>query len=154
MQASMYGFINSIFRVKDILMEQISNRDRMLIMDNLFSDKWNGIYLKLENSCRYYREFEHNKCSASADLPAIGWSESIVSRIAQIRTDLNVFSEHEIKCLVYHGETLAETILAKWHYALYNAMFSLPSYQAPEIPDSSETQIFHGLRNSHKFLST
>lgn len=151
---SMYGFINSIFRVKDILMEQISNRDRRLIMDNLFSDKWTGVYLKLENSCRYYREFEHNKCSASADVPVIGWSESIVSRIAQIRTDLNIFSEHEIKCLVYHGETLSETVFAKWHNANYFDLCSKPSYKIPIIPDSSETQIFQGLRNSHKLLST
>ncbi|SFM26780.1 patatin-like phospholipase family protein [Pelosinus propionicus] len=145
-----YGFANSLLRISDILMEQVSNRDRSKIMDNLLKDIWKGIYFKLENSCRWYREFEHEKCAKSSDVPDFGWSDSIVSRIAQIRTDLNRFNEHERKCLIYHGETLVETTVSKWNNAQYKEMSKLSHYQPPTELQISEKSILEELKNSHK----
>ena len=71
-------------------MEQVSNRDRMKIVDNLLDNKWFGVYFKLENSCRWYRDYKHKKCPDAPILPNFGFSDSVVNRIAQIRTDLNI----------------------------------------------------------------
>lgn len=147
-----YGLLNSIFRIKDILMEQVSNRDRMKIVDNLLDNKWFGVYFKLENSCRWYRDYKHKKCPDAPILPNFGFSDSVVNRIAQIRTDLNIFSDMEIKCLVYHGETLAETAIAKWHNHDYAALRDSKEYSLLTDLGCSEDKIFNGLNSSHKLF--
>ena len=147
-----YGLLNSIFRIKDILMEQVSNRDRNKIVDNLLDKKWSGVYFKLENSCRWYRNYKHEKCPDAPILPEFGLSDSVVNRIAQIRTDLNKFSEMEIKCLVHHGETLAETSIAKWHNQDYVALRDSKEYSLLTDLGCSEDKIYNGLNSSHKLF--
>ena len=133
-------------------MEQVSNRDRQTIMRRLLdgSDKeWSGLYFKLENSCRWFRESLPEK-GVPADLPILGWSDSTVSRIAQIRTDLDEFSDAEVRSLVYHGETVTETTFARWHNDAYKTIISASGYCPPVPPTCPEKTIFVGLENSHK----
>jgi len=73
-----------------------------------------------------------------------------VSRIAQIRTDLDKFSDAEVQALLYHGETATETTFARWHNAVYNAITSEVSYRPPVPPECQEQDIFEGLVDSHK----
>jgi len=145
-----YGFFSSIFRIKDILMEQISNRDRKKIVDNLLDDTWTGIYFKLENSCRWYRELKHNKCVPADLVPVMGWTDSTVRSIAQIRTDLNFFTDIEIKSLVNHGETLVETTFAKWHNADYRKIQQSSAYIPITTPETTDKEIVDVLKHSHK----
>lgn len=143
-----YSFANSLLRVSDILMEQVSNRDRSKIMASLESGEWVGSYFKLENNCRCYREYDDSKATCPTDVPNIGWSDSVVSRIADIRTDLDTFSEQEVKCLVYHGESVVETILAKWHKSEYQKMIQNPMYHLPSLPIDSEASACEYLKKS------
>ena len=145
-----YSITNSLLRISDILMEQVTNRDRASIMHKLDSGDWLGSYFKLENSCRWYREYEHERASKADEVPKLGWSDSVASRIAHIRTDLDTFSEQEVKCLVYHGETIVETVLAKWHNAEYKSMLLNPNYQPPAKPLDTETCALEDLKQSHK----
>lgn len=150
--ATKYNFLNSGLRIIDILMEQVSNRDREKIINNLFQDKWKGAYFKLENSCRWYREFNHEKCANILNVPNIGWSDDIVSQIAKIRTDLNSFTEQEITCLVYHGESIVETVVAKWHNDFYKNLINSSEYQSSMFPNCSEKEVDNALRNSHQLF--
>lgn len=103
----------------------------------------------MENSCKWFRESLREK-GIPADLPVFGWSDSTVSRIAQIRTDLDEFSDAEIQALVYHGETATETTFARWHNDVYKAIAGEPSYRPPVPPECPEKDIFEGLVDSHK----
>lgn len=149
-----YRFFGALPRIKDVLMEQVSNRDRQTIMGRLLDEddkEWSGLYFKLENSCRWFRESLPEK-GIPADLPIFGWSDNTVSRIAQVRTDLDLFSDTEVQALVYHGETATETTLARWHNDIYKGMVFSPVYRPPVPPECSEKQIFEGLAGSHKRL--
>lgn len=148
-----YRFFGALPRIKDVLMEQVSNRDRQTIMGRLLdeSDKeWSGLYFKMENSCRWFRESLPGKGTPALELPVFGWSDSTLSRIAQIRTDLNEFSDAEVQALVYHGETATETNFARWHNDAYKSITSDPSYRPPVPPECHEKDIFEGLADSHK----
>jgi NTE family protein len=147
-----YRFFTALFRIKDILMEQVSNRDRKIIMQNLLKGGWSGLYFKMENSCRWIRESLPEKGVPLPDMPLLGWSDSIVSRIAQIRTDLDEFSDVEIHALVHHAETITETSFARWHNDAYKNIISLNCYKPPSLPSHSEQITFEGLTNSHKHL--
>jgi NTE family protein len=130
-----YSYANSFMRIIDILLEQVINRDRDTTIDNFLQKTWQGIYFKLENSTHYYRYLEHPDAADAATVPDIGWSEPIVTRINKIPVDLNSFLPGEIDALIYHGETLTETLLAKWHPALYSNLVTLPDYCPPQKPD-------------------
>jgi NTE family protein len=145
-----YRFFNALLRIKDVLMEQVSNRDRRIIMDKLLSGQWTGLYFKLENSCRWFRESLPGKGAPTTEIPIFGWSDSTVSRIAQIRTDLDEFSAAEIQSLVHHGETVTETTFARWHNDSYKKITTAPNYRSPNAPLRSERDILEGLKNSHK----
>lgn len=147
-----YRFFGALPRIKDVLMEQVSNRDRQTIMGRLLdeSDKgWSGLYFKMENSCKWFRESLPEK-GIPADLPVLGWSDSTVSRIAKIRTDLDEFSDAEVQALVYHGETATETTFARWHNDVYKVIACTPSYRPSVPPECPEKDIFDGLAKSHK----
>lgn len=147
-----YHFLNEAMRIIDILMEQVGSRDRRIITDDIKVRKWQGFYMKLEESCRFYRELGDDSDS-DADIPKIGWHDSIVERIAQIRTDLNAFSDSEIQALICHGETLVETITAKRCKDFYRQVkeFGSSGFYAdmPQI----ERSIFCELEKSKKKLS-
>jgi len=150
-----YRFFGALPRIKDVLMEQISNRDRQTIMSRLLDEsdeKWSGLYFKLENSCKWFRESLPGKGTPVSELPLLGWSDSTVGRIAQIRTDLDEFSNAEVQSLVYHGETVTETTFARWHNDAYKAITKDPGYRAPVPPECPEKEIFDGLSDSHKCI--
>lgn len=145
-----YRFFSALLRIKDVLMEQVSNRDRRVIMGKLLSGEWSGLYFKMENSCRWFRESLPGKGVPVSELPVLGWSDSTVSRIAQIRTDLNEFSDAEVQSLVHHGETVTETTFARWHNDDYKKITGDSDYRPPIKPTYTEKDIFEKLAESHK----
>lgn len=148
-----YRFFSALLRIKDVLMEQVCNRDRNIIMGKLLGGSWSGLYFKMENSCRWFRESLPQKGASLSDMPILGWSDSIVSRIGQIRTDLDQFSDAEINALVHHGETVSETVFARWHNDIYKKIICQDGYLPSRKPDDSEKTIFDGLANSHRRLN-
>lgn len=143
-----YNLLNEAPRIINILMEQISNRDRKIIMDKIADKSWQGIYMKLEHSCSYYRAFGEG----AKTVPQVGWPDEVVDRIAQMRTDLNYFSDQEVEALVCHGETLIETNLAKWYPEDYMQMKeNAPAGFFAEIK-GREREIYEALANSHKMI--
>jgi hypothetical protein len=76
-------------------------------------------------------------------VPDIGWPEPIVGRINKIPVDLNSFTPAEIDALIYHGETLTETLLAKWHSTLYTDLVTLPGYCPPQKVDHPVARFSH-----------
>jgi NTE family protein len=147
-----YGFWNSILRVVNILMEQVSNRDRDRIMDNIKCGNWQGSYFKLENSCRYYRQYKDKQSASPEDVPEIGWSDATVARIAKIRTDLDYFTEAEVQSLICHGETIVETILAKWHNPVYKQLCVRGNTNMYVNPKECEKELFRRLENSNRLI--
>jgi NTE family protein len=136
-----YSYANSFIRIMDILIEQVINRDRDTTIHNFLQNIWQGIYFKLENTTHYYRYLEHPSAADAAMVPDIGWPEPIVERINKIPVDLNSFIPAEIDALIYHGETLTETLLAKWHSTLYTDLVTLPDYCPLQKPDRA-VQLF------------
>lgn len=147
-----YGFWNSPSRIINVLMEQVSNRDRRTIMNNLKESIWTGAYFKLENSCRWYRNYKDVNGAPLEEVPELGWSDATVARIAQIRTDLDCFSESEIKSLVCHGESIVETVLAKWHGPIYQQLLIKKNDKLFDNPCECEKDVFNGLEKSHQLL--
>lgn len=150
-----YRFLGALPCIKDVLMEQVSNRDRQTIMGRLLDEtdkEWSGLYFKMENSCKWFRESLPGKGALASELPVFGWSDSTVSRIAKIRTDLDAFSDAEVQALVYHGETAAETTFARWHNDAYKTIAGNPNYHPPIPPEHPEKDIFDGLADSHKCI--
>ena len=147
-----YYFLNEAVRIIDILMAQIVSRDRKIISCDMELKKWQGIYMKMESSCRFYRELEANKEGISENLPQIGWSDSVVERIAKMRTDLNTFTESEIQALVCHGETLVETSIAKWHSAFYQTLSRGESVGYYTDMKKNEKKIFDKLEKSKELV--
>jgi hypothetical protein len=125
----------------DILIEQVINRDRDTTIHNFLQNIWQGIYFKLENTTHYYRYLEHPSTADAAMVPDIGWPEPIVERINEIPVDLNSFIPAEIDALIYHGETLTETLLAKYHSTLYTDLVTLQDYCPLQKPDRA-VQLF------------
>lgn len=147
-----YHFLNEGIRVIDILMEQITSRDRRIITNDMEIKKWKGIYMKLESSCRFYRELGNDQIAVAEELPKIGWSDSIVERIGKIRTDLNAFSESEVQALICHGETLVETSIAKWHKDFYQGVKDKPSIGYYTDMNKFAKKIFEDLEKSKELI--
>ncbi len=145
-----YKYRSAIFRISDILLEQISNRDRQNIMNKLLSDEWRGIYFKLENSCGYYRDYKDKKAAEPEYVPKMGWSDDIVHYLGQVRTDLDRFNKIEVDSLIYHGESLLETSLAKWHLGVYDKIIKSPSYVAIQEPDYTDQEVYDIVKRSDK----
>lgn len=147
-----YGLVNEVMRVINIFMEQISNRDRKIIMEKIESGVWQGIYMKLEHSCHYYREAGKAVETPTDAIPDVGWPDEIVQRIATMRTDLNFFSHAEVEALVCHGETLIETNLAKWHHEDYQKLKQNAQNNFFVNMKERENVVFAGLENSSKMI--
>ena len=147
-----YHFLNEPLRIVDVLMEQVSSRDRKIIMQDMRTEKWRGVYMKLENSCRFYRELEGFDGKVGREIPVMGWSDSIVERIGKIRTDLNAFSQSEIQALICHGETLVETTIAKWRYEFYQKEKNRQNLENYVEMAKLENEIFEALERSKEFI--
>ncbi|MHB8171077.1 MAG: patatin-like phospholipase family protein [Thermincolia bacterium] len=144
-----YKYGSAVFRISDILLEQLSNRDRQNIMIKLLTDEWQGIYFKLENSCRYYRDYKDEKAAGPESVPKMGWPDDIVNCLGQMRTDLDRFNNIEIDSLIYHGESLLETTLAKWHFKLYSGIKKSYSV-ALQKPNYNDKDVYNILKRSDK----
>lgn len=141
-----YYFLNEAMRLIDILMVQVANRDSKLMACDIASKEEQGIYIKLENSCRFYREMAKD---ILLHIPKVGWTDSTVERIAKIRTDLNVFSDSEINALICHGETLVETNIAISQSELYHSRKE-PSYYINM--EKFEKKVFAELKKSAEMV--
>jgi hypothetical protein len=73
----------------------------------------------------------------------------LVHLVANIRTDLDYFSDDEISMLMYHGYTLLDHTVKKYAGDLLQGQ-DVPLQWVEEFPDQRIKQLKHSLRNSHK----
>jgi NTE family protein len=69
--------------------------------------------------------------------------------IAEVRTDLDAFSEAEIKVLMNHGYLLADTAIQK-HQPQLVSVSPVPSLTIPHPEWMDEKKVAVALKNSHK----
>lgn len=124
-----FSYFSSLWRIVNILLEQVVSRDRQIIMDKLNGHGLQGIYFKLEQSAGYYKSMAHTRV-----LPDIGLPDHLAMLVRRISTSRTAFSPLEMCSLLYHGESLAELQIAAWHPALYRQLCSAPGY-IPPAPD-------------------
>lgn len=148
-----YNRANSAMRINSILMEESNSRKRREIFRKFDNGTWSGIMFKLENSSEYYRNFSHRNGTPPELMDTeCGWDDEIVKLLGSMRTDLDNFHKLEIASLIYHGESLMETNIMKWHYPLYQAITHQANYLPLEKPNISNKDLMQILRKSNKYL--
>lgn len=128
-----YGYISACKRNIDILLEQVVSRDRQIILFNFAHNIWRGIFFRLENTTKHYKASRATTAEYSNQFSRLGLSEDLVRQIRNISTNTTVFTPQQLGNILLHGETLTETLLAKWHPQLYLQLLQAPAY----IPVSS-----------------
>lgn len=128
-----FGYFSSLWRIVDILLEQIVSRDRQTIIHKLKNQLLQGVYFHIEKSTNHYRSIPQPNVSPDI-LPAFGLADGLVKQVRQISTKQTTFTPNQIDLLLYHAETLTELQIAKWHNALYQQLISSPGY-VPPAPD-------------------
>jgi len=152
-QEKNFNRTNSAMRIVTIMMEESDNRKRREIFNKISSGTWTGIIFKLGNSCDYYRNFDHPEATPSNEMPqALGWDNEVVKLLGSMRTDLDRFHQYEIDCLVYHGESLIDTLLMKWHMALFKTIIKTRNYHSLEKPGIPQKELIRILSKSSKHI--
>ncbi len=129
---------SQVQRVIDVVGKQsISLRKRWLI-SSYIKKIMHGVYLGIGSSPHSYGDYE-------------GYSKALAWKsIAEIRTDLNRFTDPEISILENHGYLLADAAIQEYEKDLI-------SVDAPlSIPHGNwmdEEKVRHALKNSHKRIT-
>ncbi len=127
---SFFNHLNQIKRSFEITFEQNTIKERRELYNNFENSIWKGIYFTLSRSCRYYRDYiiDERKIKHSMNLipKEIGWNDAEVNMINRVRTDLDKFNEIEINYLIYHGTSLLDVSIRKWHPQIYSDLTCKP----------------------------
>lgn len=116
-----FSWLSSIYRCYLVTYNRNLNRIRQFVGQSLINGKWQGVYFNLGRSCRYYRECP----PVRADFPIstdLGWGDAEVNLLGKMRTSLNSFHDVEISYLIYHGSSLVDVSLQKWHPEFYQQL--------------------------------
>lgn len=141
-----FSWLSSIYRSYLVTYNRNLNRVRQFVGQNLINKKWRGVYFNLGKSCRYYRSCPPNDNSVQLEIAEnIGWRDAEVNLLGKMRTDLNTFQDIEIDYLLYHGATLLDVSLQKWHSELYQTLqtteIEKPVYQPEQVKSVLENSI-------------
>jgi NTE family protein len=133
-----FSWLSSIYRSYLVTYNRNLNRVRQFVGQNLINKKWRGVYFNLGKSCRHYRNCPQNDSEIQLQIPDhLGWGDAEVNLIGKMRTDLNTFQDIEIDYLLYHGATLLDVSLQKWHSELYqnfkSSKIEKPVYQPEQV---------------------
>ncbi len=158
------GLLNQFKRVFFLVLDLKTRKERSYFVDrmtikknkkeNCMKDKIKGVIFLAEKTCKHYRDFSSNDDiipDTKDTIPDdIGYEKDIVKLISRIRTDLDRFSDVEIDCLMYHGASLLDVSLRKWHPDIYKncstVILDKPNYTNKELKKglskSDKTRIF------------
>lgn len=158
------GLLNQFKRVFFLVLDLKTRKERSYFVDrltikknekeNCMKNKIKGVIFLAEKTCKYYK----NICPSEDIVPdtinsipdSIGYGDDIVKLISRIRTDLDRFSDVEIDCLMYHGASLLDVSLRKWHPDIYKncntAILNKPNYTNKKLKKalskSDKTRVF------------
>ncbi|MCK4664698.1 MAG: patatin-like phospholipase family protein [Bacteroidales bacterium] len=155
-----FSWFNQLKRMGFIILDMKTRKDRTSLVNKLIklkkddgsyeNSKLNGIIFLIKNNCKHYRNYEDNRYyipPTKDNIPSdIGWDEHIVSQLAHMRTDFEVFHKIEIDYLMYHGASLLDVNLRKWHPEIYKELPNIPLMR----PDYNDKKVNKILSRSHK----
>ncbi len=158
------GLFNQFKRIFFLVMDLKTRKERSYFVDrltikknekeNCMKDKIKGVIFLAEKTCKHYREYSSSEEVIPDTMNAIpddiGYDDDIVKLISRIRTDLDRFSDVEIDCLMYHGASLLDVSLRKWHPDIYKncstVILNKPNYTNEKLKKglskSDKTRIF------------
>jgi len=120
-----FSWLTSIYRCYLVTYNRNLNRVRQFVGQKLIKNEWNGVYFNLGRSCRYYRECKPIRGDPPATISTdLGWGDAEATLLGKMRTDLNTFHDIEIAYLIYHGSSLVDVSLQKWHPEFYQQLIS------------------------------
>jgi NTE family protein len=123
----------------DIVGNQVNALRKRWLISNFLSGELAGTYWGIGSLVENY-ELPDRPCYP----PAL-----VENVIAEVRTDLDAFSEAEIKVLVNHGYLLADTAIHK-HQRQLISLSPVPGLTIPYPDWMDEKRVAAALKNSHK----
>jgi NTE family protein len=138
--------LSQVFQYSNIMQNQVGALRVRWFQSNLRSKVFQGAYWGLLSP------------GTSGRTPGPCYSRTLaVQRIGPIRTDMDVFSEAEIKVLENHGYLQADAALAlailEGKLAMTMMPTVIPSLDPPYPEFMDEARVFNELRDSHKRIS-
>ena len=148
-----FNFLNQIKRTGLIILDRKTRIERQSIVNDferriekngsIGQAKFDGVIFLIDKECKYYRDYESYKKyvpDSQASIPDdMGMSKEVVNQLSSMRTDFDKFFDVEIEYLKYHGASLLDVSLRKWHPALYGALSG--SKLNPPIPYKKGTRV-------------
>ncbi len=133
------GLFRRLKRYSDIVGNQVGALRKRWLISNFMSDVMSGTYWGIGSLVQNY------------DLPGHpAYPQGLVEKvIAEIRTDLDAFSEGEMKVLVNHGYLLADAAVEK-HQPELIGVSPKPGLTIPYEEWMDEQTVRAALKNSHK----
>jgi NTE family protein len=133
------GLFRRLKRYADIVGNQVNALRKRWLISSLISGELSGAYWGVGSLVEHYDLPGHP--AYPADL--------VENVISEVRTDLDAFSEAEIKVLVNHGYLLADAAISK-HQAKLIGVSPKPELDIPYPEWMDEGKVRDALRNSHK----
>lgn len=155
-----YNLLNQFIRTFFIIMDMKTHKDRTMIVNKLariknqkggfVNSEYRGVLFLLKEHCSHYRDFESDSYyvpDTKHNIPNdLGFNQKYVSYLAKMRTDFNDFHKIEIDYLMYHGSSLLDVNLRKWHPEIYKELPNIPLMK----PDYNDKKVNKILSRSHK----
>jgi NTE family protein len=133
------GLFRRLKRYMDIVGNQVNALRKRWLISNFLSGELAGTYWGIGSQVENYE---------LPDRPS--YPPALVENvIAEVRTDLDAFSEAEIKVLMNHGYLLADTAIQK-HQPQLVSVSPVPSLTIPHPEWMDEKKVAVALKNSHK----
>lgn len=128
-----FNLFNQIKRMGLIILDRKTRMERTSLIEDFTrrrnkdgsfkNSKLNGIIFLMKKDCMHYRNIEDDQYyipPTKDDIPIdIGWDEDVVYQLSHMRTDLDKLHDIEIEYLMYHGASLLDVALRKWHPDVY-----------------------------------
>ena len=114
-------YVSEFARLRNIGLAQADNIRRRWIFESLSIGHRRGCFVRLSSSARAIAKLQDAGGDPNmTDYPE-GLPEEVVKDLAKVRTDLDRFSESEAALISFHGYTLMDACLLKFHAALRSA---------------------------------
>ena len=133
------GLFRRLKRYSDIISNQVGALRKRWLLSNFINGALTGTYWGIGSLAENYDRSGH---------PAYA-PDTVENLIAEIRTDLDAFSEAEIKVLVNHGYVLANVAIERHQEELVDVS-PMPPLSIPYPEWMDDGKVRSALRKSHK----
>ena len=142
------GGPSSLFRAIDVMMSQIVSRPTSEFVRSLIKKERQGVFIRSARTADEIATVASESSSALTPGSYQGLDKTTAIRLSQLRTDLDGFSGLEIELLRYHGRSLTETSLRRFHPAWLQEAEPIP----PRVVTEKESKALARGRG-RRFLS-